>query len=89
VKAREIIAAWPRGRSTTTAWDNREVLMMFRVWRWSDEDRKKLEAEIEDDRRYHERQERMMHEWHTRTVRYREWYFNDTHRPCLPQSYKI
>ena len=77
MKARDVVAGWPQGTSTLSAPDDRVWTLGFLVYQWPIDDLKKILDEIDDDRRYHREQALMMHEWHTKTGRYREWWVGD------------
>ena len=65
MKARDIIPGWPRGRSTTAPLFCRESIPSFQGWPLAD-----ITAfgdEFFADLRYHQSQERMMHEYRTKT----------------------
>jgi hypothetical protein len=49
--------------------------LAFRVYQWSVEDLEKILEEMHDDLRYHREQAQMMHEYRTKTGRFK---LNDT-----------
>jgi hypothetical protein len=68
MKARDIIPGWPRGHSTSAPFPTETPM-----WRlgtdWGEVADRLIDSE--DNRKYHAEQERMMHEWRTKTGRFR------------------
>lgn len=62
VKARDLVAGWPRGRSTGTFIDTRDLLEFCR-WRWTNTKCPEIPlllADLEQSVAYHEGQQRMV-----------------------------
>jgi len=70
MKAREIIAGWPRGTSTSKPWAKYPAWWVPYLRSWSQVDRIKLLSEQAMEKEYRDGQDRMMDEWRTKTGRF-------------------
>ena len=62
IKARDIIQGWPRGRSTTTSYDNR-FWQRFDYWPYLNRTSIAMLHQLGMERVYHQMQQAMVHEW--------------------------
>lgn len=69
MKARDVVAGWPQGTSTSKPWPC-EGFRTMGVFYTSVYDVHALADDFVRDREYHEDQDRMMHEYRTQTGRF-------------------
>ncbi len=75
MKARDIIPGWPRGRSTLPAAPFYNPSLAYDLWHMPIDELTKIEQDLRGDRDYHLAQAQMMHEYLTKTGRFK---LNDT-----------